>query len=222
MRTLSLLQAEQGKSESFQEWLLSHFAIQRSDSRPAIVNLATAPPDGLSLYGSAESNNGALYDAVLEIECEDAQAYRTFLQDLQERSPARIALAHGYAVECTTVLHRPGFEPARPTAGYKLIRGLYLYDDLPDPAAKRMWAHHSGLATKVHVGLSRYARHWVGARLTPDAPAVRGFSDLHFSDEFAMRERYFDSDRGREEIIHDLGHFIVGGLERVFSREYVF
>ncbi len=75
---------------------------------------------------------------------------------------------------------------------------------------------------KVHVGLARYARHWVIERLDGEAPAVRGFSDLHFPDEEALRHRYFDSERGRDEILHDIGHFIRGGLQRVFAREYVY
>ncbi|MDM0085386.1 hypothetical protein QTI17_32830 [Variovorax sp. J31P179] len=222
MRTMTLLQASAGKAELFKEWLVSEFAPSRAGSGELIVNVATTAPAGLALYGSAESNSGDQYDAVIETTCENGDALRTFIDELRRDAPVSVPLGHGYAVETHTVLHRAGFEAGRPTPGYKLLRGLYLFEDLPDAAAKRMWAHHSGLATRVHVGMARYARHWVDARLTPEAPAIRGFSDLHFPDEDAMRHRYFDSERGRQEIVHDIGHFIAGGLERVFAREYVF
>ena len=180
------------------------------------------PPPGLTLYGSDETNSGAIYDAVLECTVDTREGWVAIQQMLVKESPVPIVVDHAYAVSSRTVLQRPSLEQGLPTAGYKLIRGLYLYDDLPDPAAQRLWQRHEALAVKVHLGLGRYARHWVDERLTPGAPAVRGFSDLHFPDARSLMQRYFDSPRGREEILHDIGHFIQGGLRRIFSQEYVF
>lgn len=222
MRTMTLLQANPGTAEKFKEWLLGEFAPAQSGFRDLIVNIAVDMPSGLELYGSAEADAGAHYDAVLEASCDSPCDFNNLLSAMRSAAPVALSLAHAYSVETHTVLHRAGFEPGLPTPGFKLVRGLYLYDDLPDAAAKRMWAHHSNLATKVHIGLSRYARHWVNGRITADTPPIRGLSDLHFPDEESMRTRYFDSVRGREEIIHDLGHFIASGTNRVFTKEYVF
>ncbi len=101
------------------------------------------------------------------------------------------------------------------------MRGLFFFDDLPDTAVQRIWAHHSKLATKVHIGMARYARHWVDEILTHGSPKVRGFSDLHFPSENAMRDQYFESPRGRDEILHDIGHFIRGGTQRFYGQEFI-
>lgn len=226
MRFLSLIKVADGGRNAFGEWLVQHFAPSAVATHPTIaelkVNLAVDPPAELALYGSSESNAGEIYDAVLEVSLDTAQDMHDFMQRIREQSPFRLTGQHDYAISSRTVLHRPLLEPGLPTAGYKLIRGLFLHEDLPDEAAKRMWQHHEALAVKVHVGLGRYARHWVEERLTPDAPAVRGFSDLHFPDAESLMHRYFDSSRGREEIVHDIAHFISSGTERVFAREYVF
>jgi hypothetical protein len=217
-----LLRAGSGQSHILQDWMLHEFAPAQHASHQIIVNLAVDEPEGLNLYGSSENLAGERCDLVLEAVVDDEHTWPVFLQALQRQAPMELSMLHAYAVSVTTVIHREGFVPSRPTPGYKLLRGLYLFDDLPDVAAQRMWAHHSELAKRVHLGLARYARHWVTARLTPESPQVRGFSDLHFPDEESLRLRYFDSDRGRQEILHDIGHFIAGGLPRVFTREYVF
>lgn len=222
MRALVLLRAGAGQSHTLQEWMVHEFAPAQHAPQRMVVNLAVDEPEGVNLYGSSEAHAGERCDLVLEVSVDDERTWPVFLQELQRQAPVELPMLHAYAVSVTTVMHREGFAPGGPTPGYKLLRGLYLFDDLPDVAAQRIWAHHSELAKRVHVGLARYARHWVTARLTPNAPQVRGFSDLHFPDEESLRLRYFDSDRGRQEILHDIGHFIAGGLPRVFTREYVF
>lgn len=226
MRFFSLIQVADGSRTAFGDWLIQHFAPNAVAKQPSItelkVNLAIDPPSELQLYGSHETNAGDIYDAVLEVALDTVQEMRDFMERMREETPVRLTVQHDYVVSSRTVLHRPSLEPGLPTPGYKLIRGLFLHEDLPDVAAKRMWQHHETLAVKVHVGLGRYARHWVDERLTPDAPAVRGFSDLHFPDAESLLHRYFDSPRGREEIVHDIAHFIRSGTERVFAREYVF
>ena len=72
----------------------------------------------------------------------------------------------------------------------------------------------------MHAGTARYTQHWVDEVLTPGGPAVNGFSDLHFPSLEAMRDRYFDSPRGQQEIVHDIGHFIVAGSKRFCGQEY--
>jgi hypothetical protein len=185
-----------------------------------IVNVAIPAPVS-SPYGSGESLQGDAFDVVLQVWVPTLQALVAAWRPVAERFNAKVRVQHVYRLTETVVLCKPEQAQALPTPGIKLMRGLYLYDDLPDAAAQRMWAHHSVLAVKVHIGLARYARHWVDEVLTPGSPAIRGLSDLHFPDEASMRERYFDSPRGRDEIQHDLGHFIRGGTQRFYGREHI-
>lgn len=36
-----------------------------------------------------------------------------------------------------------------------------------------------------------------------------------------MRDRYFDSPRGKDEIVHDIGHFIASGGKRFYGQEHL-
>ena len=110
---------------------------------------------------------------------------------------------------------------ANPSPGYKLMRGLVFHPDLGPAAARRQWAHHAKLAVQVHVGVARYTQHWVEEVLTRDAALIGGFSELLFRSVEAMRDRYFDSPRGQQEILHDIGHFIASGSKRFYGREYL-
>lgn len=47
--------------------------------------------------------------------------------------------------------------------------------------------------------------------LTPDSPPARGLPELRFPDEAALVDRFFDSDRGRDEILQDTAHFVASG-----------
>lgn len=222
MQFLTLLQVDENALPAVSGWLLEEFGPSNDTDHELVINIAIDPPIALSLYGSQESNSEERFQVVLQSSFNDAEAQTRWLRESVEKAPVIISRQHTYAVESTVVIHRQGFLRGRSTPGYKLLRGLYLFDDLSDAAAQRMWAHHSDLATRVHIGMSRYCRHWVHSNLTPDAPKVRGFSDLHFPDVDSMVNRYFDSERGRQEIIHDIGHFIKGGTQRMFLREHVF
>lgn len=216
--------AHEGAAEDFKAWCLGTLAPGLLARAPAIerliVNVALPEPAS-SPYGGGESLQGDAFDAVLQVWVPRLQSLVAAWRPLAQAFNARVRAQHVYRLTDTEVLHKPDLLQGVPTPGIKLLRGLYLFDDLPDAAAKRMWAHHSGLAVKVHVGLARYARHWVDAVLTPGSPPIRGVSDLHFPDEASMRERYFDSPRGRDEILHDLGHFIQAGTRRFHGREYI-
>lgn len=216
--------ARAGQSEGFKAWCLDTLGPGLLARAPAIerliVNVAIpAPADGP--YGSAESLQGDAFDVVLQVWVPRLPLLVAAWRPLAQAFGAWTRRHHVYRLTETEVLYRPHQLRGTPTPGIKLLRGLHLFDDLPDAAAQRIWAHHSGLAVQVHVGLARYARHWVDEVLTPGSPPIRGVSDLHFPDEASMRERYFDSARGREQIRHDLGHFIRGGTQRFHGREHI-
>jgi hypothetical protein len=106
--------------------------------------------------------------------------------------------------------------PAGRAAGVKFLSLMRFRPDLPEAAARRLWAHHAGLALRVHVGMARYLRDWV----TEGEAGFQGIAELHFPSEKAMLTRWFDSEAGRAAIIHDVGHFLEGAT-RLYTTEHV-
>src|SRR5690606_23798827 len=105
------------------------------------------------------------------------------------------------------------------SSGVKYLGVLEFHADLGPDAGQRLWAHHARLGLRVHLGMSRYARHWVTSSLGAAPPAV-AISELCFETEEDLVSRFFDSDRGRDEILHDTGHFIARG-HRFYTHETV-
>lgn len=226
MHFMCFLKAHPERSKAFRTWFYKTHVPQLREHAPAslrrlVVNLADDPPDGFVVYGNQEANVGPAYDVLLQVWCDSRDDFDKLMEIDKEARQAWVELTHSYHISETEVLQRPDLLSGTPTPGYKLIRGLFFYDDMPDTLVQRSWEHHQHLAVKVHIGLARYVRHWVEEILSPDAPAIRGLSELHFPSEEALLDRYFDSSRGEEEILHDIGHFISGGTRRLFCREYV-
>jgi uncharacterized protein (TIGR02118 family) len=73
----------------------------------------------------------------------------------------------------------------------------------------RHWAaRHAPLARRHHVGVSVYVQHVVERAVTPGGAEVDGVAELGFPDREAFRDRYYDSDAGREAIAADVRRFI--------------
>jgi hypothetical protein len=92
----------------------------------------------------------------------------------------------------------------------KLLALLSFHADLGPDAARRSWAHHAVLASRVHLGAQRYRRNWVCESWNSDDErlSVDGMAEIDFAADEDLTERYFDSERGRQEILHDVGHFV--------------
>lgn len=224
MQILIQLQAYSTQAEQLKHWCLYEWGeslVQSSALAKIIVNIAL-PEIQLLPYGQTESLQGDAIDVVIQLWLHTEREIKSVLQKVQLDFAGRVAQMHIYQVTDTEVLNRHQLPQGTvKVPGIKIMRGLFLYDDLLDTAAKRMWAHHSDLAARVHIGLVRYARHWVDQVITAGSPAIRGLSDLHFPDLDSLQNRYFDSQRGREEISHDIGHFIQDGTVRFFAEEYL-
>jgi len=116
---------------------------------------------------------------------------------------------HAYRVEADTMFAR---KPIGDDAeAITLLGRLMFHADLPDSAARRSWRLHAPLAERVHVGASHYVQNWVTETLSSDAPPTRGLPEMRFPNEQALVERFFDSDRGRDEILQDTSHFVASG-----------
>ena len=226
MQFMCFLKAHPEKATDFGPWFLESHAPQLLETAPVpvqrmLVNLPVAPPAGFAIYGGAEVAVGPVYDLILQIWCDSPADFERFRMVGLDVLEEWVEVMHCYRISETEVLNKPDLLSGNPTPGYKLVRGLFFYEDMPDAVVQRVWAHHRHLALKVHVGMARYVRHWVDETLSSGAPAIRGLSELHFPSDEALLERYFDSPRGQEEILHDIGHFISGGTHRFFAREYV-
>lgn len=125
--------------------------------------------------------------------------------------------AHVYAVEETVVKNAAASRPSGRVPGIHMMHPLFFHEDLPRSALLRSWREiHADLAVKVHVGAETYSQFLV-LRQLGDGPAYGGFSDFQFPSHEALMTGYFDSDRGRAEIRHDIRHFIRGLPPRLFA-----
>lgn len=123
--------------------------------------------------------------------------------------PASITALHAYAVESRTIFTRESH--ADPATAITLLGRLMFHADLPDSAAQRSWRLHAPLAERVHIGADLYVQHWVVKALTPDSPPARGLPEMRFPEKMALVDHFFDSDRGRDEILQDTAHFVASG-----------
>lgn len=67
---------------------------------------------------------------------------------------------------------------------------------------------HAPLVPVHHPGVARYVQHVVIEPLTPGAPEVDGIAQLYFGTLDDFRDRYYDSEAGRELVGADVARFI--------------
>lgn len=128
---------------------------------------------------------------------------------------------HAYRVTEKPIFDK-GVEPARPTKGARFLLALTFHDDLPESAIRRSWRVHEPLAEVVHIGSNRYVQWWVDEKITPEAPRIDGIVEMHFPTEADLVDGFFDSERGRMEIVQDSAHFISGGHPRVYLKQFAY
>jgi hypothetical protein len=225
MQFITFLRARPERDpQVFKDWYLGDYArrlqVGCPDIRRHIINLTEPGPQELRLAHDSDDPQ-ARYDVVAQMWFEEAIPAQQILSIVDGDELAGWAdVRHSYRVSDTVILDKLAAEPP-PANGFKLLRELLFYDDMSDATARRCWAHHAKLAVKVHVGMTRYVQHWIEERLTPQTPGARGISELFFSTREDLVQRYYESPRGREEILHDTAHFIQARLPRVYSREFV-
>jgi len=127
-----------------------------------------------------------------------------------------------YEVEETVKKEREVPSLGGQVPGVHMLHPLFFHDDLPRTALLRSWREiHGDLALRVHVGASMYRQHLVLRTLIKgQQPEFGGFSEFHFPSKTALVNGYFDSERGRFEIRHDIRHFIKGFPPRLFAEEH--
>lgn len=218
---LHFLQALPETAEDYKQWWLNDLGPRIAESGDCIglcVNLVVSPPGTEELYRS-EARIGEGYDVTVDLICPDEGTYRRIMERYGPDLLARTKADHGYRVELSVEKDDAEKLRGHPSPGYKIMRGFFSFDDLPDSAFRRSWDVHVELAKKVH-GFARYVRYFVVEPVTEGAPAIRAATSLHFATARDAVERYFRIPGGREMIAHDTRHFIDCGLARVFTREY--
>ena len=183
-----------------------------------IVNLIEETPEGVPFrpVNMRPEGDDAIYDVIVEL-CPPAEEAEPLLAALVS-CVNDVATTEIYQVEEIVQLDRQAVVPGERTPGIKYIGRLSFHPDLPASAARRSWDIHVPLALRVHVGMDKYIRNWI-VDASRGHPAG-GIAELNFPTLDDMLTRYFDSDRGKEEIMHDISHFIVSGT-RFFASEFV-
>lgn len=216
--------ADPGAAASCRAHALEELApalLTRLQPSRLIVDLADVDPGDppWKRPGEASAPASSAYDAAIQMVVEDGaegEAAAVVAEALTGWAGAVAAYRVNETIERE---QRPRAAPGR-SPGVKFLSLMRFHDDLPPRARRRIWAHHAGLALKVHVGMDIYVRNVVEAALTKDAPEVHGVAELHFPTMRDMRERWFDSPAGREAIIQDVGHFLHSAV-RLYTSEHV-
>jgi hypothetical protein len=200
----------------FQRWCLQDYGAGRLRLHPLVrrlvVDLVDVVPDRVPWQrpGEAAPTPGAPpFDVVVE----------TWLEIGADLAPSVERTETFRVTEWVEKDLQPTMRDER-SPGVKYIALCAFHDDLTDVGVKRSWAQHVGLALAVHVGASKYVRNWVDEAISASSTEVRGVVELHFKTMADLETRWFDSDRGRDQIIQDVGHFLKSAT-RMFTSEYV-
>jgi hypothetical protein len=209
---------------AFREDILGRVAPGLADAVPGLVSLAACLVDATPAnppWQRAEepaAPEQPAFDAVLSL----GGAPDALAAALGHLAPLLASHAHASA-RLDSVVEKDALpRPVGRVAGVKFLSLMRFHADLPEPAARRIWAHHAPLALAVHAGMARYVRHWVVA-LAPGAlpvPRFQGIAELHFPSTAAMMDRWFESEAGRAAIRQDVGHFLESAT-RLYTTEHV-
>lgn len=191
-------------------------AILADDDAPVSLTILVGQnePRELGLYRDGDDFSPP-YDIVLRSDFRDESSLLRSVRRVQ--AAGGFDRAHAFEVEETRVKGGSRPIPHGCQPGIHMMHPLFFHEDLPRTALLRSWREiHANLAARIHVGAQTYSQFLVLKRLT-DGPDYGGFSSLHFPSHHALMNGYFESDRGRAEIRHDIRHFIRGLPPRLFA-----
>jgi uncharacterized protein (TIGR02118 family) len=173
-----------------------------------VVNLVDVPAEEAGLRPGGQPS----YDAVLEAWLEEGPRWQP------ESLPG---MSQTYRV--TEVVERE-YDRTWPVGERSPgVKSFYLARRRRDMTQDEYAAHwgdrHAPLALRVHVGMWRYARNVV-VESQPGSDKWDGFAVLHFRTSADLRERFYDSDAGRDAIAADVAEFTSGG-RALHTSEYI-
>ena len=218
---LFFLRAGPGQADALHDWLLTNVGPRVAASENCTnlcINIGVKPRGGPTLYAN-EPREGDFFDASLDFSCPNKAAFARLMEEFGSELSARTVENFGYLVRRQREKDEPDRLVGNPAPGYKIMRGFFFFEDLPQSARQRSWNNHVNLAMCVH-GFARYDRYWVENPVTDGAPAIGGATNLHFADEDTWKQDYFRVENGSMLIKQDISHFIEKGLARIFTKEY--
>lgn len=163
------------------------------------------PPgcDALTVNAVLPGDAPAPWDAVVELWTSSATLAPALLDELRAGS------ARWAAYRVTEMVEKEvGTSPGWPTPGIKMIVPWFGRPDVTRAEQRRHWDEHVPLANRIHVGVSRYVRNWVEARLPSDAPDYGGIAMQSFPTLADLQERLFDAPASVQVILDDVAEFI--------------
>jgi uncharacterized protein (TIGR02118 family) len=138
----------------------------------------------------------------------------TVVQDADARvlDPAIAALvagADGYLVEGVVQWERVEGSPATTGLGVKQVALVGRLEGLDRAEFRRRYAEgHGPLARIQHPGVWRYTQRFVVDDLTPDAPPIDAFAELHFRTVDDFQQRFYLNDEAPNVVADDTAEFL--------------
>ncbi len=194
MKHIILLQARCSPGE-LHDCLLVRFRSPTVSASRVAVNLVQ------------KTDTAVPWDAIVEIWSEQADIRSSWDdKEMDQHAARRVVYRVAEFVEKDT-----GPERGWPTSGPKLIVPWIGRAELTPAERRRHWDEHVPLATRIHVGCTRYVRNWIEApapNTDSTTPPYQGIAMLHFPTEQDLRERSFDTPASVQVIEDDTTEFI--------------
>jgi uncharacterized protein (TIGR02118 family) len=216
----TLQRAQRFNLEEFPGYYSNQHSKLALECQPRLVGYATNVPDDQALLplNVGRDARGLPFDGLTALQfidlkdfTEPGRRYASKEAEMRftEDSNQLTTSAHGYMVEEALQWDRLEPQPeGTPSLGFKVIA---LSRRAPGISKKNFISHyrnvHTELARKHHPGISRYTQNFVVNKLTPDAPDIDAFAELHFASREDFTDRFYATPESRQIIWNDVKAF---------------
>jgi uncharacterized protein (TIGR02118 family) len=191
------------------------FVLHRDPDQPHrdfVAAVRAARPSTPCVVNVAHETN-ALWAEHVGIEARPSRVAATVIQPADVRALdaalATLAVRHdGYLAESVVQWdHLEGEETA--DVGVKQVALVGRLDDLDRAEFRRRYdGQHGPLARIQHPGVWRYTQRFVVEDLTPDAPPVDAFAELHFRTVADFQRRFYLNATAPDVVAEDTAEFL--------------
>jgi hypothetical protein len=234
MKFFTLISAAAGQDKrQFQQWFLKEHAplvMERVRGlKRYIVDLADTEPPPVENIGFVAPMAEARHDVITEMWFGSPDDFKDRIKlygsaanadAVEKHLAARAGAAFSYRVSEIIEKDKAVLKLGERTAGLKNVIPLFWQPGLPDDDGRNGWQVHGAIASRTHVGMSKYVRNLVEEVLTPGAPAYQGIGELHFASADDMRYSTFPTPHSLEVIAFDTARWL-GPVEQHYCSEWV-
>jgi uncharacterized protein (TIGR02118 family) len=192
-------------------WLRRSLAALALRFRDARVRLFAPDVDGAALGPGARVPQGASFDTLVLIErAKNGWPSIGRADARHDDALAWLAGARAFVVESRVLRERAGApKPGERSPGLVFAATAVRAPALDADAFDAHWRdRHGPLALAHHAGLCGYEQLRVVRGAVAGAAPIDGLALLHFADAAAYRERFYDSQAGRDAIAADTQRFL--------------